>query len=52
MGSASGNVFTRSLDQVKAVLGLSKPVAPQPMVTPGLFRRSRERIEQRMWRRD
>jgi hypothetical protein len=52
MGSANSNLFTRSLDQVKEILGLSKPVAPQAMVTPGIFRRSRERIEQRMWRRD
>lgn len=47
-----GNVVTRAYDKVKSVLGLTKTVAPQPMVTPGLFRRNRERAAERMWRRD
>lgn len=46
------NVFTRTYDQVKSILGMTKTVAPTGTVTPGILRRNRERAAERMWRRD
>jgi hypothetical protein len=44
----------RLYDKLKSAIGLStKPsLTPPQMVTPGIFRRNRERAQERMWRRD
>lgn len=49
-----GNAFENFLDKMKAAVGLSvKPPPARPNnVTPGIFRRNRERAHQMMWRRD
>lgn len=46
------NIFTRTYEQVKSILGMTKTVTPTSTVTPGIFRRNRERAAERMWRRD
>jgi hypothetical protein len=48
------NALERFYDKLKSAVGLStRPSLPPPqMVTPGIFRRNRERAEERMWRRD
>jgi hypothetical protein len=51
-GGSDSNIFARTYDRVKSVLGMTKTVAPTGMVTPGIFRRNRERAEARMWRWD
>lgn len=39
--------------KLKSMVGVSPRVGPtRPNVTPGIFRRNRERAEERMWRRD
>jgi hypothetical protein len=48
------NALERFYDKLKSAVGLStQPSLPPPqMVTPGIFRRNRERAQERMWRRD
>ena len=52
------NLVDRLYDKLDAALHVSffskppAPVAKPPNVTPGIFRRNRERAEERMWRRD
>lgn len=50
----SGNAFDRFYDQMKSAVGLSvqPPPARPNNVTPGIFRRNRERAKEMMWRRD
>lgn len=47
------NLLERFYDKLKSVVGIStKTLPPPPNVTPGIFRRNRERAQERMWRRD
>jgi hypothetical protein len=52
------NLVDRLYDKLDSALHVSffskppAPVAKPPNVTPGIFRRNRERAEERMWRRD
>jgi hypothetical protein len=51
------NLIDRLYDKLDAALSFSflrtpTPVAQPPNVTPGIFRRNRERVDARMWRRD
>jgi len=50
----AGNGFEQFIEKMKAAVGLSvKPPPARPAnVTPGIFRRNRERAQQMMWRRD
>jgi len=50
----SQSAVAQFYDKLKAAVGLSAKPAPPPSpnVTPGIFRRNRERIQERMWRRD
>ena len=49
-----GNGLDNFFQKVKAAVGLSvqTPPAKPNNVTPGIFRRNRERAHQMMWRRD
>jgi len=50
----AGNALERFYDKMKAAVGIA-PKAPPPRpnnVTPGIFRRNRERAKEMMWRRD
>jgi hypothetical protein len=52
-GIGDQTALGRFYDKVKSAVGLgAKSVTPQPTVTPGLFRRNRERHNQMIWRRD
>lgn len=52
------NLIDRLYDKLDAALNVNffarkpEPVAAPPNVTPGIFRRNRERVQERMWRRD
>ncbi|HEX4614136.1 MAG TPA: hypothetical protein VH092_38490 [Urbifossiella sp.] len=49
------NLIDRLYDRLDSVLTFShtpKAVPRPPNVTPGIFRRNRERVDDRMWRRD
>ena len=54
IGLGNQNALERFYDKMKSAVGLStKPPAPPPQnVTPGIFRRNRERAKEQMWRRD
>ncbi len=46
-------VLERFYDKLKSVVGISTKTIPEPPnVTPGIFRRNRERARERMWRWD
>ena len=52
-GIGDQSALARFYDKLKASVGLStRSVAPPPNVTPGIFRRNRERARERMWRWD
>jgi hypothetical protein len=53
-GLGNQNVLERFYDKMKSAIGLSTkpPTAPPQNVTPGIFRRNRERAKEQMWRRD
>ena len=55
-GIGDQSAIGRFYDKVKSAVGLgAKSVAPQQTVTPGIFRRNRERhnqMNQMLWRRD
>jgi hypothetical protein len=52
------NLIDRLYDRLDSALNVNffsrapEPVAPPMNVTPGIFRRNRERLADRMWRRD
>jgi hypothetical protein len=48
------NALERFYDKLKSAVGLQTKPSPAPpqMVTPGIFRRNRERAKEQMWRRD
>jgi len=52
-GYGDQTFFDRFLERVKKTFGLSTvTVSPPPNVTPGIFRRNREALRQRLWVRD
>jgi hypothetical protein len=53
-GLGNQNALERFYDKLKSAVGLATqdPLPPPPTVTPGIFRRNRERAKERMWRRD
>ena len=47
------NLLVRFYEKVKSVMGVTTNTVEQPPnVTPGIFRRNRERARARMWRDD
>jgi hypothetical protein len=46
------DALDRLSEKIKAILAPMKPNPPRPPFAPGILRRKRERIENRMWRRD
>ena len=53
MGSGEPNVLDRLYQKLGSVIGFVKPGEPaRQTYTPGIARRNKERMEQRMWRRD
>lgn len=53
-GTGSPNLLTQLYTKIGSIVGLSRTVTtgPVPNVTPGIFRRNRERAAARMWRAD
>lgn len=53
-GIGDQNALERFYEKLKAAVGLStnQPPPPPQNVTPGIFRRNRERAREMMWRRD
>jgi hypothetical protein len=53
-GIGDQSALSRFYDKVKASVGLATKDnnPPPPNVTPGIFRRNRERAQAQMWRRD
>lgn len=53
LGTGDQSVLAKFYDKLKSAVGLStKTIAPPQNVTPGIFRRNRERARERMWRLD
>lgn len=52
-GYGDQSFFDRYLDRIKTAFGITPAaIAPPPNVTPGIFRRNRESLRQRLWPRD
>lgn len=46
------SVFQQFTNGVKSILGLTTPPVVQRNFTPGIYRRDRQRVQERMWVRD
>jgi len=49
---APPSMFQQVSDKMKSLLGISKPPVVHNTFTPGIYRRDRQRAQERMWQRD
>jgi hypothetical protein len=46
------STFQQIVTKMKSFVGISTPPKIVPIYTPGIYRRDRERVQERMWMRD
>jgi hypothetical protein len=49
---APPSMFQQFTNRVKSILGITTPPVVQKVYTPGIYRRDRQRVQERMWVRD